>query len=43
MEEKKYICTECALFGLHKGHRFTSIKELNIKRGEWLQDVLGLI
>jgi len=36
VEEKMQICAECALFGVHKGHTCTTIKDLEGKRREWI-------
>jgi hypothetical protein len=43
MQDKIHICAECALFGLHKGHSFTTIKDLEQKRNEWIHSVSSLI
>ena len=39
LQDKISICAECALFGLHKGHSFTTIKELEAKRNDWIHDI----
>ena len=39
LEQKILICAECALFGLHKGHAFTSIRDLELQRNKWVSDI----
>ena len=39
LEEKIMICAECALFGLHKDHSFTTVRDLEVKRNNWVSEI----
>ena len=38
-----HICAECALFGVHRGHTCTTIKDLELKRREWINQLAQII
>ena len=39
LEEKIMICAECALFGMHKDHSFTTVRDLEVKRNNWVSEI----
>ena len=43
LEERIMICAECALFGMHKGHSFTTVRDLEVKRNDWVSDISAIL